>query len=211
MNSESDPDPTDFSPHARPPLAAWAGHHLARQREICGQLPLAELEAFVGLLCAAHRSDAQVFVFGNGGSAANASHFATDLGKGASDALGRPFRVHCLNEGTALMTAIGNDYAYEDIFLRPLRNLARPGDVAIGLSVSGGSPNVVRALTWARDHGLHTVAFVSARRGPMAEAAALVLEVPDTHYARVEDAHMTLCHLAAYALIEKVVTPEAEP
>ena len=198
-------------PAAVSAVTAWAGNYLAQQNELCTRLPLAELAALVELLHTAHRHGAQIFVFGNGGSAANASHFATDLGKGASDALGAPFRVLSLNDNTAWMTAIGNDYAYEDVFLRQLQNYARPGDVALCLSVSGSSPNLVKALTWARGHGLHTVAFVGARRGLLAEVAGHVLVVPDTHYGRVEDAQMTLCHLLAYAFMEKIVTPEVKP
>ena len=203
------------STSAMPPpglaLTAWAGSYLARQSELCARLPLAELAALVELLHSAHRRGAQIFVFGNGGSAANASHFATDLGKGASDALGTPFRILSLNDNTAWMTAIGNDYTYEDVFLRQLQNHARPGDVAMCLSVSGSSPNLVKAMTWARDQGLHTVAMVGAKRGSLAEVVAHVLVVPDTHYGRVEDAQMTLCHLLAYAFIEKIVGADVKP
>jgi D-sedoheptulose 7-phosphate isomerase len=191
-----------------PVLTAWAGQYLARQSELCAQLPLAQWAALVELLHAAHRRGAQIFVFGNGGSAANASHFATDLGKGASDAMGAPFRVLSLNDNTAWMTALGNDYAFEDVFLRQLQNYARPGDVALCLSVSGSSPNLVKALTWARDQRLHTVALVGGKRGRLADIAEHALVVPDTHYGRVEDAQMMLCHLLAYAFIEKIITPE---
>jgi len=192
-------------------LAVWAGDYLARQGELLARLPLADWATVVEVLHAAHRRGAQILVFGNGGSAANASHFVTDLGKGASEAMGAPFRVLSLNDNTAWMTAIGNDYAYEDVFVRQLRNHARPGDIALCLSVSGSSPNLVKAMTWARDHGLHTVAFVGARRGRLAELASHVLVVPDSHYGRVEDAQMTLCHLLAYAFIERIVPPEVSP
>jgi D-sedoheptulose 7-phosphate isomerase len=121
-------------------ITAWARDYLARQSELCAQLPLAELAELVERLHDAHRRGAQIFVFGNGGSAANASHFATDLGKGGSDAMGSPFRVLSLNDNAAWMTAIGNDYAYEDVFLRQLQCYAQPGDIALCLSVSGSSP-----------------------------------------------------------------------
>lgn len=191
-----------------PALSTWADLYLARQRDLCGRLPVAEVTELVQVLHAAHRRGAQIFVFGNGGSAANASHFATDLGKGASDALGAPFRILSLNDNTAWLTAIGNDYAYDEIFLRQLQNYGRPGDVALCLSVSGSSPNLVKAMAWARAHGLQTIAMVGAKRGRLAEVAERLLVVPDDHYGRVEDAQMTLCHMLAYAFIEKVAGAE---
>src|SRR5918998_328831 len=87
------------------------------------------------------QSDQQIFVFGNGGSAANASHFVTDLGKGASDKTYKRFRCLSLNDNVSWITALGNDYAYEDVYVRQLMNYARPGDAVMVLSVSGNSPN----------------------------------------------------------------------
>jgi len=171
-------------------------------------LPLGQVGDVVGLLKAACDRGAQIFVFGNGGSAANASHFATDLGKGSSDKWPRRFRVLSLNENVAWMTALGNDYSYEDVFVRQLENFARPGDVALTMSVSGNSPNLVKALAWSRDHGLETVALVGQKRGQLAEIADHALVVPDTHYGRVEDAQMTICHMLCYAFMEQAVAAE---
>src|SRR6185369_15167913 len=111
------------------------------------------------------KNDQRVFVFGNGGSAANASHFATDLGKGSSDKVGKRFRVLSLNDNVSWMTALANDYSYEDVFVGQLQNYGRKGDIAIGVSVSGSSPNCVKALDWAKNTGLSTVALVGAKRG----------------------------------------------
>ncbi len=191
-------------------LPQWLDEYRDRQQKVTAALPLAEVAGIVALLREAHEADAQVFVFGNGGSAANASHFATDLGKGASDALGKRFRILSLNDNSAWMTALGNDYTFEDIFLRQLQNYARRGDLALGLSVSGDSPNLVRAMHWARAHGLVTVALVGAKRGGLAEIAEHVLVIPDTHYGRVEDAQMTVCHMLAYAFMEASGAVEGE-
>jgi D-sedoheptulose 7-phosphate isomerase len=146
--------------------------------------------------------DRQIFVFGNGGSAMNASHFATDLGKGASDKLGRRFRVLSLNDNVSWMTALANDYAYDEVFTRQLMNYARPGDLVLAMSVSGSSPNVVKALEWSRANGLHVIALVGAKRGRMAELAHQAVVINDTHYGRVEDAQMGICHLICYAFME---------
>lgn len=183
-------------------LKSWMDEYLKRQQELYGQLPLDQIETVVDLMKDAHQRGAQIFIFGNGGSAANGSHFATDLGKGSSDAMGKRFRILSLNDNAAWMTAIGNDYSYEDIYLRQLQNYANAGDLVITLSVSGSSPNLVKAYRWARENGLATVAMVGAKRGALAEVAEHLLVIPDTHYGRVEDAQMTICHLLAYAFME---------
>ncbi len=149
--------------------------------------------------------DAQMFVIGNGGSAASASHFATDLGKGASDVLPRRFRVLSLTDNLPWITALGNDYAYEDVFVRQLENFGRSGDVLLAISVSGNSPNLVKACEWANEQGLTTVALVGGKRGKLADLAEHVIVVDSEHYGRVEDAHMTVCHTLAYAFMENQV------
>jgi D-sedoheptulose 7-phosphate isomerase len=186
-----------------PQLARWLADYRVRQQEVYAALPLDEVARVVALLREARDQGAQIFVFGNGGSAANASHFATDLGKGASDASRTRFRILSLNDNSAWMTALANDYSFEDVFLRQLQNYARPGDLALCMSVSGNSPNLVRAMHWARENGLVTVALVGAKRGGLAAIAEYVLEIPDTHYGRVEDAQMTVCHMLSYAFMEK--------
>jgi D-sedoheptulose 7-phosphate isomerase len=145
-----------------------------------------------------------LFACGNGGNAANASHFATDLGKGASAVTPRPFRVLSLTDNTPWLTAIGSDFAYEDVFVRQLENHAESGDVLLVSSVSGGSPNLVAAVRWAREHGLVTMALTGAKRGAVADLVDHLLVVPDTHYGRVEDAQMSVLHMICYAIIEGV-------
>ncbi len=183
-------------------LSGWLDGYRARQVEVYAGLPLGQVAEVIDLLRGARDSEAQIFVFGNGGSAANASHFATDLGKGASDVSPQRFRVLSLNDNAAWMTAIGNDYSFEDVFLRQLQNYARPGDLALCMSVSGDSPDLVRAVDWANANGLTTVAMVGGKRGKLAGLAGHVLVIDDTHYGRVEDAQMTICHMLAYAFME---------
>jgi len=180
----------------------WISDYVRAQKTALDSIPADAVAQLVQKLQAAHQADRQIFVFGNGGSAANASHFATDLGKGASDKVGKCFRVLSLNDNVSWMTALGNDYAYEDLFVRQLRNYAQPGDLVLTMSVSGNSPNLVKALEWAKQNGLHTVALVGAKRGRLAEIAEQVIVINDTHYGRVEDAHMGICHMACYAFME---------
>jgi D-sedoheptulose 7-phosphate isomerase len=183
-------------------MQTWISGYLEAQQAALRSIPAEAVEALVQRLQRVLREDRQVFVCGNGGSASNASHFATDLGKGASDKLSRRFRVLSLNDNVSWLTALGNDYAYEDVYARQLMNYGKPGDLLLALSVSGNSPNVVKAMEWARANGLQTVALVGARRGRMADLADQVIAIADTHYGRVEDAQMGICHLLCYAFME---------
>jgi len=184
------------------PMKEWISDYIRAQKAAHDSIPVEAVARVIADLRKALDEDRQIFVFGNGGSAANASHFATDLGKGASDKLGKRFRVLSLNDNVSWITALGNDYAYEDVFVRQLENYGRPGDIALSLSVSGNSPNCVKALAWAKEHGLRTIALVGAKRGRMAEIAEQVIVIADTHYGRVEDAQMGICHLLCYAFME---------
>jgi D-sedoheptulose 7-phosphate isomerase len=183
-------------------MKEWIFDYIRAQKAAHDSIPIEAVARLIELLREALKADRQVFVFGNGGSAANASHFMTDLGKGASDKTGKRFRVVCLSSDVSWITALGNDYSYEDIFVGQLQNYGRPGDIALGLSVSGNSPNCVKALEWAKKNGLRTIALVGAKRGRMAEVAEHALVINDTHYGRVEDAQMGICHMMCYAFIE---------
>ena len=180
----------------------WITDYVRGQKAALDSIPADAVEKLIRKLREALKEDRQVFVFGNGGSASNASHFATDLGKGSSDKIGRRFRILSLNDNVSWLTALGNDYAYEDVFVRQLMNYARPGDLAFALSVSGNSPNVVKAVDWAAKNGLSTVALVGGKRGRLAEIAQEVIVISSDHYGRVEDAHMGICHMLCYAFME---------
>lgn len=184
-------------------MKPWIEKYLKAHKAAIDSIPVDAVARLVEVFRAAWEEDRQIFVFGNGGSGTNASHFAIDLGKGASDKLSKPFRVMSLNDNTSWITALGNDYSYEDIFVRQLMNYARPGDLAFTMSVSGNSPNVVKALQWAKEKGLVTIAMVGQKKGRLAAIAAHVLVVEDGHYGRAEDAHMTMSHMICYAFIEQ--------
>jgi D-sedoheptulose 7-phosphate isomerase len=180
----------------------WITDYIKGQQAALNSVPVDAVAKLITRLKEALKADRQIFVFGNGGSASNASHFVTDLGKGASDKVGKRFRVLSLNDNVSWMTAIGNDYAYEDVFVRQLENYGRKGDVVLAISVSGNSPNVVKGLEWAKKNGLETIALVGGKRGCMAKIADHVIAIEDTHYGRVEDVQMNICHMLCYAFIE---------
>ena len=183
-------------------MKEWIANYISAQKAAHDSIPVDEVAGLVEKLRTALKEDRQIFIFGNGGSAANSSHFATDLGKGASDKLGKRFRVLSLNDNVSWMLALGNDYSYEDVFVGQLQNYGKAGDVVMALSVSGNSPNCVKALEWGKKNGLRTVALVGAKRGRMAEIAEQAIVINDTHYGRVEDAHMGICHMLCYAFME---------
>ncbi|HZL12865.1 MAG TPA: SIS domain-containing protein [Verrucomicrobiae bacterium] len=183
-------------------MKQWISDYVRAQKAAFDSVPAEEIAKLIEILRDALKADKNIFCFGNGGSAMNSSHFATDLGKGASDKIGKRFRVLSLCDNVSWMTALANDYAYEDVFVGQLQNYGKPGDIALGISVSGNSPNCVKALEWARKNGLKTIALVGGKRGRMAEVAENVIAIGDTHYGRVEDVQMNICHLLCYAFME---------
>lgn len=180
----------------------WIAEYVRQQKAALDSIPAEAVAELIEVFREAHRADRQIFVFGNGGSASNSSHFITDLGKGASDKLRSRFRCLSLNDNISWITALGNDYAYEDVFVRQLQNFARPGDIAMTMSVSGNSPNLVKAIDWAVNNGLLTIALVGGKRGRLAQLAQKVVVIDSEHYGRVEDAHMGICHMLCYAFME---------
>jgi len=176
--------------------------YLQDQKSAVDSIPAYEVAKLIEKFREALDEDRQIFVFGNGGSAANASHFVTDLGKGASDKTYRRFRCLSLNDNVSWMTAIGNDYNYEDVFKRQLENYARPGDIVMVMSVSGSSPNLVSAIKWCKENKVYSIALIGGKRGTLSTLANQVIVVNDTHYGRVEDVHMHICHVICYAFIE---------
>ena len=183
-------------------INGWLEDYLKIHVKTLELIPTKEVAVLIELLRKAVESGHQIFVAGNGGSAANASHFTTDLGKGSSDAIGKPFRVLSLNDNTPWMTAIGNDYSYDDVFVRQLMNYGQINDVLLVISVSGNSPNVLKALEWAKQKGMETVALVGGAGGKAAETANHSIVIQDRHYGRVEDCQMTILHMLCYAFME---------
>ena len=198
-----------FSPHDRDRLLSWIDAYREAQNAALTAIDPGAIADIVELLKRADDEGRRIFVCGNGGNAANAAHFTTDLGKGSSATVPRPFRVLCIADNTAWMTAIGNDFSFEDVFVRQLANHAEPGDVLILSSVSGSSPNLAAAIRWAKEHGLVTVALVGSRRGSIAPLADHLVVVPDTHYGRVEDVQMNVLHMLCYAFMERAVPGQA--
>ena len=134
--------------------------YLGQLRDTIDTLPRDRLAAMGEMLFRAYRNEKQVFTVGNGGSASTASHMAADLGKNTIGPNMRRFRILSLNDNAAIVTALANDIGYEHIFSEQLVNLIQPGDLLVAISGSGNSPNVVRAMTYAREQCAEVVAVL---------------------------------------------------
>jgi len=164
-------------------------------------LPHEQIAGIIQAVRDARDRDAQVFVVGNGGSASTASHVAVDLGKGASNGADRRFRVHSLTDNVPWISALANDFCYEDIFVEQLKNFARPGDLLLAFSGSGNSENVLRAVRYANSIGCRTIGFAGFGGGKLRTEAQDCLVVDADHMGRVEDAHHIAQHLVVYYLM----------
>ena len=158
------------------------------------------------VLIAAYRAGNALFVFGNGGSAADAQHIAAEF-------LGRfyierpPLAAHALTVNTSALTAIANDYSFDEVFARQLRALGKRGDVALGISTSGNAANVVRALEAAHETGMTSVALTGSRGGRAKEVADYWVGVPSDDTPRIQEAHITIGHIWS-ALVESALFGE---
>ena len=162
----------------------------------------AKVQEAIALLIEARENDRQIFVFGNGGSASTASHFVCDMVKGASWNRSKRFRIMALTDSLPTITAYSNDVAYEAIFMEQLKNFARPDDVVMGISGSGNSPNVLRAMEYANSIGCKTVALTGRDGGKLAPLAKLNIHVANPHMGRIEDGHMIICHMICYYFMD---------
>ncbi len=179
-----------------------ARRYANKLREIIDQLPFEDVQRISDVLFRAYSKERTIFVFGNGGSAALASHIACDLGKGtapgatkepgAKDA--RHLRIMSLTDNVPMISAWANDASFEDVFAGQMENFIRPQDVAFAISGSGNSPNILKALRLARAKQATTVGF-SGRGGKMIELLDRAAVVPSTHMQLVEDCHLIMMHM----------------
>ena len=188
--------------------------YLAEHRSVLENLPLEALRRAVDILEQAYQTDHTVFLFGNGGSAALASHLATDLGKGTHspgpESLREVKRLKAmsLTDNVPMLTAWGNDTSYDNVFAGQMENFIQAGDVAFGISGSGNSPNVLRALELARRIRATTIGLTGSG-GKMIDLLDCPIVVPSSHMQHVEDAHYIMAHLIFLDLkarIERTVT-----
>ena len=166
----------------------------------------ADVSSAVDLICASLADSGQLFVAGNGGSAADAQHIAAEL-TGRFKRERQPLRAMALHGNTSALTAIGNDYGYEHVFARELSAHARPGDVLLAISTSGNSANILRAIEAARNHKVSVIGLTGGNGGRMRSVCDLCLSVPSKSTARIQEMHITIGHAICELLEERLGKP----
>jgi D-sedoheptulose 7-phosphate isomerase len=205
---------TYHTPEAASAARDFIGDQIAESRRILGLMvedqdlrlaTEAAAQACIGSL----RGGGKILFAGNGGSAADAQHMAGEyVSRFMYDRPG--LAAVALTTDTSILTAIGNDYGYEKLFSRQIQALGRPGDVFIGYSTSGTSPNILRGFEAARSGGLTCIGFTGNRGGPMHELCDLVLAVPSAETPRIQEGHFVLGHILC-ALVERAMFPRDAP
>jgi D-sedoheptulose 7-phosphate isomerase len=173
----------------------FAEAYVAELERVLRETPWDRLSAILAVLERAHSEDRQVFLAGNGGSAATATHMGCDLMLTVQKNGGRGFRVVALADNVAALTAAANDDGYANVFVSQLRALARRGDVLLVISGSGNSENVVRAAEFARAHGMQVVGLLGMGGGKLASLCDAHITVASDDYGQIEDVHMVIDHL----------------
>jgi len=164
------------------------------------RLDMAAVDAMVECFADAHARGATIFTMGNGGSGASASHAAGDFLEGASYGLDQRCKMVCLNDNLPSMMAIANDIGWEDIFVEPLKNFIQPGDVVIGISGSGNSKNVLKAVDYAKSKGATVIGMTGFKGGQLREAADISIHSDAMDMEVAEDVHM-----AVFNMVKKVM------
>lgn len=169
--------------------------YLALEIEILKKLDEEQINAALNLLDETRQKKGRIYICGNGGSAATASHFQNDFNKGVSEYIDVPFRFHCLNDNVATLMAIANDIGYEEVFRFQLRNNLEENDVLVAISGSGNSHNVIRAVEYAKEHGCKIIGLTGFSGGKLKELSDISLHAPVNSMQVTEDIHMIFDHL----------------
>lgn len=174
--------------------------YIKMEGDVLKDLPVKDINTVMNVLEQARLSGKRIFICGNGGSASTASHYECDFNKGVSYDQDVKYDFECLSDNVPMMMAIANDIGYDDIFVTPLRNKLKSGDVVIGISGSGNSENVVRAIRYANETGADTIAICGYGGGRIKELAKYNIHVNINNMQIVEDMHLVLDHLMMYIL-----------
>lgn len=181
-----------------------AREYFQRLNTIVEQVDLNAVNRIFQQLRLARDRGSRVFIAGNGGSASTASHWVSDLGKATKRSGRDPFQVTCLSDNISWLTALANDEGYDRVFAGQLENFARRDDLLIVITASGNSPNLVRAVEFARSKGLKTIGFLGFDGGLLKDMVddLVWVKTEKGQYELVEDAHMVVCHVLATSLVK---------
>ena len=193
---------------AAPSLAAK--DYLLAVQDVLAHLDHEVVDRMIDVIWRGYEEGRTLFIFGNGGSAALASHFACDIGKGTVAGRAKRLKTIALTDNVALITALANDKAYDEIFSEQLESLAEKGDIALAISGSGNSPNVIRGLEAGRRLGVRTLVLTGFAGGRAKTLADLCLIVPSDSMQHIEDAHLCATHAIFLAIRQRMMLNNAE-
>ncbi len=177
-------------------------HYIEMEKEVLDKLSLEDIEEVMNVLENARLNGKRIFICGNGGSASTASHYKCDFNKGISYNQDVKYDFECLSDNVPMMMAIANDIGYEEVFVVPLRYMLKTGDVVIGISGSGNSVNVIKALSYANEMGAETIAITGYDGGLLKKLAKYGIHVNIDNMQIVEDVHLMFGHLMMYIFSE---------
>lgn len=169
--------------------------YLELEREVLKKLDIDAINAAMNLIMEAYTAKKKIYIFGNGGSSATASHYQNDFNKGLSEYVDTKFNFTCLNDNVATLMAIANDIGFEEVFRFQLRNKLEPGDIVIAISGSGNSQNVILAVEYAKAQGNQVIGMTGYNGGKLKELADISLHVDINSMQITEDVHMIFDHL----------------
>ena len=169
--------------------------YLEQEIDILKRIDVSAVNEVLNLLEAGMKREATIYVFGNGGSAATASHFQNDFNKGVSEHIDKKFRFLCLNDNIATIMAVANDIGYEEVFRFQLQGKIKKGDILMAISGSGNSPNVINAVEYGKKQGCKVVGLTGYSGGRLKELSDISLHVPINSMQITEDVHMIFNHL----------------
>lgn len=194
MQNQTNKLDTLFNQDRKP--AVFAKNYGAYLSEILSKMDYQEIGKMIESVLDARQRGAQIFFIGNGGSAATASHFANDISIGTR-VTDKPFKAISLADNIAIITAVGNDDGYEQIFTKQLQNFAQSGDLLVAISASGNSPNIIHSVKYAREKGLKVIGLTGFDGGKLRELSDIKIHVQTQkgEYGPVEDVHMFVDHL----------------
>lgn len=173
-------------------------------KNILDCVQISEVNKAAEILFKAYTNDKSIFIIGNGGSASTAEHFVCDLSKGTVKEGKKRFKVHSINENMSLITAYANDFDYNVIFIEQLKNLLGENDVVIGISASGNSQNILRAIEYANEAGAVTLGMTGFDGGKLKTAAKHCIHISSRNYGQIEDIHLITAHAICQYLKEKI-------
>lgn len=170
-------------------------NYIADVQRLCDILEPEKLESICRLLLEGYKAGKRIFVAGNGGSAGTSNHFCCDFGKNAVKGDSNRPKIISLSANTEVLTALGNDFSYADVFSEQLKNLMCDGDIVLLISASGNSPNVIKAAEYAKSRKGSVIGFTGFEGGRLKELSDICVNIPSDSYEKIEDVHMMLTHI----------------